>query len=217
MYTIAAATVPSDGSPEKANARKSNQWRSHLSLTPAASSTADQGPESSEAFSPMRGSAIAPMYGPAVSTAPRSARSASGGTASTARCSGSMNSTNVSHWATVASPSPSLAIVRRHSPMSPAVAKKSPSGVYMHHRSYCSHSGDSPTASSTCRIGLVDGAAQHEVLEPRQGASAQGGGERLGACVAHMHTADNQAGYGRQCTRAKPIRQPLHAVGAGWS
>eukprot|EP00964_Phaeocystis_antarctica_P015011 scaffold8284_cov50-Phaeocystis_antarctica.AAC.1 len=32
------------------------------------------------------------------------------------------------------------------------------------------------------------GVVQFEGLEPRQGASAQGGGERRGACVAHMHT-----------------------------
>eukprot|EP00964_Phaeocystis_antarctica_P129977 scaffold93792_cov60-Phaeocystis_antarctica.AAC.4 len=30
-----------------------------------------------------------------------------------------------------------------------------------------------------------------------------------------MHTPDNNAGHGRQRARAQPLRQPLHAVGAG--
>jgi hypothetical protein len=34
------------------------------------------------------------------------------------------------------------------------------------------------------------GAAQPEDLEPRQGASAQGGSERRGACVAQVHAAE---------------------------
>ena len=63
---------------------------------------------------------------------------------------------------------------------------------------------------------LTDGGvAQNEVLEPRQGALSQGGGEGRGACVAHMHTDDNEAGHGRQCARAQPRRQLLHTVGAG--
>eukprot|EP00964_Phaeocystis_antarctica_P052118 scaffold30492_cov33-Phaeocystis_antarctica.AAC.3 len=36
------------------------------------------------------------------------------------------------------------------------------------------------------------GVTQMEVLEPRQGASAQGGCERRGACVAHVHPKDPQ-------------------------
>eukprot|EP00964_Phaeocystis_antarctica_P053940 scaffold31692_cov68-Phaeocystis_antarctica.AAC.1 len=65
------------------------------------------------------------------------------------------------------------------------------------------------------------GVAQHEDPEPRQGASAQGGGERRGACVAHMHVAERKdtfelkGDHGRQRARAQPLRQPLHAVGAG--
>eukprot|EP00964_Phaeocystis_antarctica_P078954 scaffold49135_cov76-Phaeocystis_antarctica.AAC.4 len=59
------------------------------------------------------------------------------------------------------------------------------------------------------------GVPQREVLEPRQGASAQGGGERHGACVAHRHIAQVQHGHGRQRARAQPLRQPLHAAGAG--
>eukprot|EP00964_Phaeocystis_antarctica_P120566 scaffold84286_cov63-Phaeocystis_antarctica.AAC.10 len=50
--------------------------------------------------------------------------------------------------------------------------------------------------------------------QPR-GASDQGGGERRGACVARVHTADREVGHGRQRARAQPLRQPLHAVGAG--
>eukprot|EP00964_Phaeocystis_antarctica_P085439 scaffold53962_cov56-Phaeocystis_antarctica.AAC.3 len=53
-----------------------------------------------------------------------------------------------------------------------------------------------------------------EVLEPRQEASAQGGGERRGACVARAHTVDMQVGHGRQRARAQPLRQPLHAARA---
>eukprot|EP00964_Phaeocystis_antarctica_P116261 scaffold80203_cov73-Phaeocystis_antarctica.AAC.9 len=59
------------------------------------------------------------------------------------------------------------------------------------------------------------GAAQPEGLEPRQGASAQGGGERRGACVAHVHAGELEEGHGRQCARAQPLREPLHAVGNG--
>eukprot|EP00964_Phaeocystis_antarctica_P023864 scaffold13353_cov51-Phaeocystis_antarctica.AAC.1 len=58
------------------------------------------------------------------------------------------------------------------------------------------------------------GVAQTEDLEPRQGASAQGGGERRGACVAHRHVKAQQ-GHGRQRARAQLLRQPLHAAGAG--
>eukprot|EP00964_Phaeocystis_antarctica_P053247 scaffold31252_cov63-Phaeocystis_antarctica.AAC.2 len=50
------------------------------------------------------------------------------------------------------------------------------------------------------------GVAQTEVLEPRQGASAQGGGERRGAGVARVHA---------ERARAQPLRQPPYAVGAG--
>eukprot|EP00964_Phaeocystis_antarctica_P015487 scaffold8570_cov66-Phaeocystis_antarctica.AAC.2 len=59
------------------------------------------------------------------------------------------------------------------------------------------------------------GGDQIEGLKPRQGASAQGGGERRGACVAHVHVDDAELGHGRQRARAQPLRQPLHAVGAG--
>ena len=52
-------------------------------------------------------------------------------------------------------------------------------------------------------------------LEPRQGASAQGGGERRGARVAHVRGVEIQQGHGRQRARAQLLRQPLHAVGAG--
>eukprot|EP00964_Phaeocystis_antarctica_P035844 scaffold20494_cov69-Phaeocystis_antarctica.AAC.5 len=55
------------------------------------------------------------------------------------------------------------------------------------------------------------GVAQMEALEPRQGASAQGGSERLGPCVAQMHITDRQRGYGWQSARAQPLNQPLHA------
>eukprot|EP00964_Phaeocystis_antarctica_P051618 scaffold30124_cov68-Phaeocystis_antarctica.AAC.1 len=56
---------------------------------------------------------------------------------------------------------------------------------------------------------------QVEALEPRHGASAQGGGERQGACVAHMQVAKREHGHGRQRAHSQPRRQPLHAVGAG--
>eukprot|EP00964_Phaeocystis_antarctica_P090972 scaffold58283_cov41-Phaeocystis_antarctica.AAC.6 len=46
------------------------------------------------------------------------------------------------------------------------------------------------------------GVGQHEDMEPRQGASAQGGGERRGARVAHRHTVDNEVVHGRQRARA---------------
>eukprot|EP00964_Phaeocystis_antarctica_P085169 scaffold53745_cov66-Phaeocystis_antarctica.AAC.2 len=46
------------------------------------------------------------------------------------------------------------------------------------------------------------GAVQKEVLEPRQGTPAQGGGERRGACVANMHIHDTELGHGRQRARA---------------
>eukprot|EP00964_Phaeocystis_antarctica_P030457 scaffold17209_cov68-Phaeocystis_antarctica.AAC.1 len=41
------------------------------------------------------------------------------------------------------------------------------------------------------------GEVQMESLEPREGASAQGGGERRGACVAHVHTADSEVVHSR--------------------
>ena len=56
---------------------------------------------------------------------------------------------------------------------------------------------------------------QNEELEPRQGASAQGGGKRRGASVAHMHAGTKSWVTSRQRARAEPLRQPLHAVGAG--
>eukprot|EP00964_Phaeocystis_antarctica_P104677 scaffold69793_cov55-Phaeocystis_antarctica.AAC.1 len=52
------------------------------------------------------------------------------------------------------------------------------------------------------------GVVQREGLEPRQGASAQGGGQCRGACVAHMHIRTEE-GHGRQRARAQPLRQPL--------
>mmetsp|Transcript_91030 Transcript_91030/g.166870 ORF Transcript_91030/g.166870 Transcript_91030/m.166870 type:complete len:243 (-) Transcript_91030:162-890(-) len=156
---MAAATVPFEGRPEKAKARKSNHRTRKVSVMPAASSTADHGPSRRYARSPMRGSAIAPRYGNAVTAAPRSARNASGGTASTARCSGSMNSQRRSHCATVASPSPIRAIVAFHATGSPAMARKSPSSVYITHSSYCFQSGLSPIASNTWRNGLKEGLA----------------------------------------------------------
>eukprot|EP00964_Phaeocystis_antarctica_P144937 scaffold110839_cov60-Phaeocystis_antarctica.AAC.1 len=55
------------------------------------------------------------------------------------------------------------------------------------------------------------GVVQTEDLEPRQGASVQGGSERRGACAAHMQAAGNEHGQGRQRARAQPLRQPLHA------
>eukprot|EP00964_Phaeocystis_antarctica_P111957 scaffold76200_cov63-Phaeocystis_antarctica.AAC.8 len=58
------------------------------------------------------------------------------------------------------------------------------------------------------------GVGEQESLEPRQGAPAQGDGERRGACVAHVDTGQVDAGQGRQRARAQPLRQPLHAVGA---
>ena len=54
-----------------------------------------------------------------------------------------------------------------------------------------------------------------EVLEPRQGASAQGGGEGRGARVADVRVVDNERGHGWQRARAQLLRQPRHAVGAG--
>eukprot|EP00964_Phaeocystis_antarctica_P095276 scaffold61782_cov78-Phaeocystis_antarctica.AAC.3 len=56
------------------------------------------------------------------------------------------------------------------------------------------------------------GDVQTEVLEPRHGAPAQGGGEGRGTFVAHMHATDTKPGHGRQRTHAQPLRQPLHAV-----
>ena len=41
------------------------------------------------------------------------------------------------------------------------------------------------------------GVPQSEGDEPWQGASVQGGGERRGACVAHVHTGDSEMGHGR--------------------
>ena len=41
---------------------------------------------------------------------------------------------------------------------------------------------------------LDDLIRQIEALEPRQGASAQGGGERRGTCVAHVRVAEIQNG-----------------------
>ena len=59
------------------------------------------------------------------------------------------------------------------------------------------------------------GVHQIEAIEPRQGASVQGGGELRGACVAHVHTSDDEKGHGRQRARDQPLRQPQHAFGAG--
>eukprot|EP00964_Phaeocystis_antarctica_P160322 scaffold131851_cov75-Phaeocystis_antarctica.AAC.1 len=55
------------------------------------------------------------------------------------------------------------------------------------------------------------GVSQLKGSEPRQGASAQGGGERRGACNAHVHIANSKEGHSRQRARAQPRRQPLHA------
>eukprot|EP00964_Phaeocystis_antarctica_P091622 scaffold58790_cov65-Phaeocystis_antarctica.AAC.15 len=52
------------------------------------------------------------------------------------------------------------------------------------------------------------GLVQRKPLEPQQGASAQGSGERRGAGVAHMH-AETQPAHGRQRARTQPFRQPL--------
>jgi hypothetical protein len=46
------------------------------------------------------------------------------------------------------------------------------------------------------------GVVQREDIEPRHGASAQGGGERRGACVAHMHADDVEIVHRRQRARA---------------
>eukprot|EP00964_Phaeocystis_antarctica_P054190 scaffold31834_cov71-Phaeocystis_antarctica.AAC.1 len=59
------------------------------------------------------------------------------------------------------------------------------------------------------------GVVHHEDLEPRQGASSQGGSERRGACVAHMFVDELEPDQSRQRARAQPLRQPLHALGAG--
>eukprot|EP00964_Phaeocystis_antarctica_P097738 scaffold63816_cov63-Phaeocystis_antarctica.AAC.6 len=59
------------------------------------------------------------------------------------------------------------------------------------------------------------GVHQLEDLESRQGASAQGGGERRGASIARMHANELHVGHGWQHARAQPLRQPLHAVGTG--
>eukprot|EP00964_Phaeocystis_antarctica_P057396 scaffold33961_cov61-Phaeocystis_antarctica.AAC.2 len=59
------------------------------------------------------------------------------------------------------------------------------------------------------------GLAQSEVLEPRQGASAQSGGKRRGACVAHVQIVDSKRCHGRQRTCTQPRHQPLHAVERG--
>eukprot|EP00964_Phaeocystis_antarctica_P098765 scaffold64733_cov62-Phaeocystis_antarctica.AAC.8 len=56
---------------------------------------------------------------------------------------------------------------------------------------------------------------QRKHPETRHNASVQCGGERRGAGVAHMQTGKTQLGHGRQCARAQPVSQPLHAVGAG--
>jgi hypothetical protein len=58
------------------------------------------------------------------------------------------------------------------------------------------------------------GVAQNEFLEPRQGASVQGGSERRGACVAGAHVVELEAGHGRQRAHAQALHQ-LRAVGAG--
>ena len=58
------------------------------------------------------------------------------------------------------------------------------------------------------------GVAQSEDLEPRQGASVQGGSEQRGACVAHAHADEPEPGHGRQRAHAQPLHQ-LHAVRAG--
>ena len=46
---------------------------------------------------------------------------------------------------------------------------------------------------------------QPEALEPRQGASAQGGSERRGAGVAHVHAVKFEQGHGRG---SAPARSP---------
>ena len=52
--------------------------------------------------------------------------------------------------------------------------------------------------------------SQNEDLEPRQGASVQGGGERRGACVAHVHTDDVRDGS-RPAARPRPAPPPAAA------
>ena len=47
------------------------------------------------------------------------------------------------------------------------------------------------------------------------GASVQGGGDRRGARVAHVHKVYAEKGQCRQRARDQPLRQPLHAVGVG--
>eukprot|EP00964_Phaeocystis_antarctica_P045063 scaffold25924_cov66-Phaeocystis_antarctica.AAC.4 len=56
------------------------------------------------------------------------------------------------------------------------------------------------------------GVSQREDLEPRQGASAQGGGERQRACVIYLYTDELEKGHRRQRARAQPLCQQLHAV-----
>ena len=46
--------------------------------------------------------------------------------------------------------------------MLPERTRNSPSGMYICQSSYVAHSGDSPTASSTCRNGLSEGAEHPE-------------------------------------------------------
>ena len=78
------------------------------------------------------------------------------------------------------------------------------------------------------RAMVAEGVARDAVAESQQftqqlrmGKSASdsstksGGGERRGACVAHVHMIDFEIGHGRQRARGQPLRQPLHAVGAG--
>ena len=47
------------------------------------------------------------------------------------------------------------------------------------------------------------------------GASTLAAALGRGACVAHMKTLELQVAHGGQAARAQPLRQPLHAVGAG--
>mmetsp|Transcript_9727 Transcript_9727/g.16137 ORF Transcript_9727/g.16137 Transcript_9727/m.16137 type:complete len:202 (-) Transcript_9727:254-859(-) len=173
MKAMAAADVWSAGRPERAKARKSNQrYSSDLRGTFAAASTREKGPDGSMPLSsssaPKRAISLGSSFGKYLSsalwTAPTSARSAMGGTPPTTSASGLMASSRAHHSSSVAAP-PKRESSLPKARLLPERTPNWPSGMYIFQLSYVAHSGDSPTASSTCRKGLSEGAEHPEKSE----------------------------------------------------
>mmetsp|Transcript_7042 Transcript_7042/g.15253 ORF Transcript_7042/g.15253 Transcript_7042/m.15253 type:complete len:202 (-) Transcript_7042:137-742(-) len=151
MSPISAVMVPFAGSPDRQKHRRSSQFRTNSSSTPAPSTMLLKGWVS---FRFSRGLVLA-KFGrncPAVRTAPASNRSATVGIAATAASRGSIFSISLPHCPVA--PGPAASSSAPPSRPNPAACTKSPSGSFSPNVSYRAHSTRSPTASSTVRRGF---------------------------------------------------------------